>query len=84
LPLQLNFEEISQENIDKMLGEMTEASPVSFTHTVKVPTDCDYKTKPEYLHINVQVWLMFDSDVEARQFMTTTRCQEIFESYASN
>jgi len=79
--LQLNFEQINNENIDKMLGEMKEASPVSFTHTVGGPAKSDVMTKPEYLHVEVQVRLTFESDAKARQFMSTSKCREIFESY---
>ncbi len=78
--LQLNFfEQIANKDIGTMLEKMRKASPVSFSHTVGGPSTRDMLTKPEYLDVNIQVRLAFNSDAEARQFMSTSECREIFD-----
>lgn len=79
--LDLNFSSITNENIDKMLDELQQASPVTFTHSIGSPDMRDVLTKPEYLHVSMVVRLIFDSDSEARQFMSS-KCREIYDSYS--
>ena len=78
---ELNFSSITNEEIDKMLNELRQASPVTFTHFIGGPDMRDVLTKPEYMHIKIQVRLTFDSESEIRQFMSTPKCREIYDSY---
>ena len=80
--LQLNFENITNANIKKMVDELREASPVNFTHSVGEPDMRDVMTKPEYMHITVQVNFRFDDEAEAKQFMSTPKCRDIYNTYA--
>ena len=78
--LELNFEQIAEENIGKMIEKMKAASPVLFTHTIGTPSMRNIISKPEYSYIKVQVRLTFTSDSEACQFMDMPECRTAFDN----